>query len=550
MMTNSIKIACIFLPRLLSKPFRMHNQSQIRKMMRGYHFLKKHDKLHIIEDAVQHLRECRLSIPAHSLPKALWGAAMPSAELIIRQHLSSNYLRLNRALLIASSMPKGKVIAALPKVWRGELQQLGFEIGNWQCSLLWKLELFKYACYGTAKAIIVISESVSYKNSNNFFKQNSYIYFNDLVRNNLPADDSDQQSYCVINWYRRWIGKRSDVQVLRHAVPHSGVKQANSFHLEYQKNPIPALYYFKHKLLFICWVLFTLVQQVVSIVLGYWWNLLIYQESVTASLARIQAPVLLAKEYWFHNSRFYPPLWTYELPSKGSEAIFYFYSTNCEPFPRQDETCPFITPYSIMNWPRYIVWNMAQSSFISRCEQHIYSIEAVGPIWFSDVKVASQQLYPTTFLAVFDVPPHRTSYYQAYCMPSNYYSVDISIEFMRVVLDVASCAGIPVVYKAKRNIGKIAHPKYRSFINQCIDSKLLTVCDASLSAFSLVNHASYVVSAPYTSTALIAKNLGKPSIYFDPISIRNSTNSFISEIEIISSAASLHNWLIKNIRQA
>lgn len=548
MIINSIKAACV-LSRLLCEPFRRHKRSQIRKMMRGHHILKKHDKLHIIEDAVQHLRECRLSIPAHSLPKALWGAGMPSAELIIRQQLSWNYLRLNRALLIASSTPKGKVIAALPKVWRGELQHLGFSIGNWQCSLLWKLQLFKYTCYGIAKALLVISDSFSHKNSSNI-KRQSYIYFNDLVRNNLPSDDSDQQSYCVINWYRRWNGKRSDIQVLRHAVPHSGVKQANSFHLEFQTNPIPALYYFEHKLLFICWVLFSLVQQVASILLGYWWNLLIYQEAVTASLARIQAPVLLAKEYWFHNSSFYPPLWTYELPSKGSEAILYFYSSNCEPFPRQDETCPFITPYSIMNWPRYIVWNMAQSSFISRCAQHIYSIEAVGPIWFSDVKVAYQQLHPTTFLAVFDVTPHRTSYYRAYCVPSNYYSVDMSIEFMRIILDVANCAGIPVVYKAKRNIRNIAHPKYRSFINQCIESKLLTVCDASLSAFSLVNLASFVVSAPYTSTALIAKDSGKPSIYFDPLFIRNTTNSFISEIEIISSAASLHNWLIENIGQA
>ena len=190
MMILSIKAACVLL-RLLSEPIRRHKRSQIRKMMRGHHILKKHDKLHIIEDAVQHLRECRLSIPAHSLPNALWGAGMPSAELIIRQQLSWNYLRLNRALLIASSTPKGKVIAALPKVWRVELQQLGFEIANWQCSLLWKLELFKYTCYGIAKALFVMSESFSCKNSNSI-KQNSYIYFNDLVRNNLPSDDANQ----------------------------------------------------------------------------------------------------------------------------------------------------------------------------------------------------------------------------------------------------------------------------------------------------------------------------------------------------------------------
>lgn len=37
----------------------------------------------------------------------------------------------------------------------------------------------------------------------------------------------------------------------------------------------------------------------------------------------------LAKKYYFNqSSHIYRPLWTYEAEKKGSEIIFYFYSTN------------------------------------------------------------------------------------------------------------------------------------------------------------------------------------------------------------------------------
>ena len=97
-------IPSVILP-FLTSPFRRQERRRIRMMMRGYRYLKEEGRLHIIEDTVQHLRNYPLQIPSGSLPKLLWGHALRSSEIIVRQRLASRYLVLTRAILIASSRP-------------------------------------------------------------------------------------------------------------------------------------------------------------------------------------------------------------------------------------------------------------------------------------------------------------------------------------------------------------------------------------------------------------------------------------------------------------
>ena len=541
-MRNYFQTTLLNVLLLLNAPIRMQKRSQTRRMMRGYRHLMKKGRLHHIEDSVQHLREFRLSIPPLSLPRSLWGAASPYAELIIRQRLSCNYLEINRALLIASSMPKGKVCAPLPKIWLNQLQKQGFTIDYSLSAVAWQLLLVRHCFHGFAIALLMVGKSILQSKSYDKNIEN-YAYFCELSQRNLPATNEDVSSYNIINWFCRWPGRNRSIQSLRHPVPNSSVTRAVDYKVKYQANPVPPLFSVGNKIIFYVWVLQSFVRIAVSAALGHWWNILIYPESVTSSSVRIQSSSRLAQEYWFNNSLFYPPLWTYELPAKGSQAVFYFYTTNCEPFPRQDGSCPFVTPYSIMNWPRYLVWDAQQDDFISRCAKHSYKTELTGPIWFEDSDNSIQEAYATPFIALFDVTPRRSSVYQSFCMPSDCYSAISAINFLKDVLSVATTFNIPVIYKQKRPIGRLAHPQYQRFLDENIEAKLLTEFPASASAIRLISLASFVISVPRTSTALIAKDLGKPSIFYHPCHLPNSPADRLSGIEIISGSKNLHAWL-------
>jgi len=116
---------------------------------------------------------------------------------------------------------------------------------------------------------------------------------------------------------------------------------------------------------------------------GHWWHPLLLKEAALAAHVRMQPPELMAKDYMFHNTGYlYRPLWTYQAEEQGSRVLFYFYSTNCEPFKRPDGYPPLPYAWELMNWPHYLVWDTYQEEFVRRAVGERGDIHVVGPIWF------------------------------------------------------------------------------------------------------------------------------------------------------------------------
>jgi polysaccharide biosynthesis PFTS motif protein len=531
--------------RLLSAPFRSLERNQIRMMMRGYRSLKQAGKLHIIEDSVQYLREYQLHIPSTTLPKSLWGQASNSAELIIRQLLSSRYLNLTRALLIGSSKPNAKIIAPFPKVWRVQLERLGFPIDHSRSAVAWNLYLIKNLCYGIAKAFVII-RGFFIATTSGLNKRGNYIYFCDLDASNIPASQCNSSTRCIISWYIRWSGRRHDIDSLRHSVPDASPLFLGPYHVSHQSAPIPSLDSIGQQFAFVFWIFLSLAHQLLSCFKGYWWNVLIYQESVSSFLVRIQS-TSFAKEYWFHNSRLYPPLWVYELPLKGSRCVYYFYSTNTETFLfRKDGTRPFITPYSLMNWPEYLVWDIYQHSFVMQCCNTCSSIKIVGPIAFSEYSSISplgSTCDSLPSIAVFDVQPVRDSSYQGLGIASDFYIPDYCIAFLSDLIICAAQLNLNLLIKKKRDIGRTAHPKYRNFLASISAQDHITLVDPGVSPATLVQNAIASISMPFTSAAIISREAGLPSVYYLPAISCGVDYSLSHGISVIDNTANLRLWM-------
>lgn len=524
----------------LSSPFRRQKRRQIRLMMRGYRYLKKEARLYIIEDTVQHLREFQLQIPSNALPGLLWGEAAQFAELIVRQRLSSHYLELTQALLIGNSEANGCVIAPIPKAWRIELKRLGFRVDHFRSSLVWKLHLIKYFCYGIYKALSIVSSFI-YPSGSVASVKESYIYFCDLAPSNLPLAAADYSSPCIIGWYSRWAGRRSDITSLRHSVSTSPLHSFGSYKLTYQQLPTPPLTCRIQQLYFILSCIVSLLITLGSFLKGHWWNMLIIHESIISILVRLQSSHL-AKEYWFHNSRFYPPLWTYELTSYGSKSIYYFYSTNCEPFLfRKDGSLRFVTPYSITSWSEYLVWDSFQYEFVKRCCGERAKVQIVGPIRFSG-KSVSLSRKPRRAIAVFDVQPHRSSMYQALGAASEFYVPDQCIPFLADILSVAKECNAILLLKKKREVGSAAHPLYRRYLESIAASEHVIIVDPVVDAEALAEFSVATISMPFTSTAIICREAGIPSVYYVASETRDVDPSLSHGIKVIFGITPLRNW--------
>ena len=97
---------------------------------------------------------------------------------------------------------------------------------------------------------------------------------------------------------------------------------------------------------------------------------------------------------------------------------------------------------------------------------------------------------------------------------NNYYDPNNVIKFHRDILSIVK-SDINVNIKRKRDIGSLAHPRYRTFFNSINNIENIHIIDPVINSSDMIKKSTCVISIPFTSTAHIAHKLNIPSIYYD-----------------------------------
>jgi polysaccharide biosynthesis PFTS motif protein len=370
-----------------------------------------------------------------------------------------------------------------------------------------------------------------------------YVYFNALAPGNLPQPCRDGRSHDIITWYMQWSGRIRVIDKLCHGVMGAEPRAVNGTPVILVPSPIPPLTRFGSLARFLAWGIGAGLIATWDYLRGRWWHALLLNEAVLAAQVRIQSPERLARDYLFHNSGWiYRPLWTYEAEKRGSRITFYFYSANCEGFKRPEGYSPLVYGYQAMNWPYYLVWDEYQADFVRRTIGDKANISVVGQIWFS-TSAEEMPKFSGRGVAVFDVIPHRSSSYQTMGAEFEFYVPETCIKFLHDIQQIAKDAGYMMLWKRKRKIGSLAHPRYRYISERLSECENVTIVDPDISAYRVIEASTCVVSMPFTSTALIARELGKPSCYYDPTGLIQKEDGAAHGIVIIRGVEELTRWL-------
>jgi len=515
--------------------------------MRGYGFLKKSESLNKIANVNREFANHSLSMHKICLASFVFGEGAVRAELVCRQYLLSRIagLKLNRALLYALGKPGSKVVYYLPPEWRKIIRKQGFEVACFRTAVLWTAFVSVMLAYGVFKIarIILIGIKAAHKESNR--QLGRYIYFIDFVPKNLPQVYGDTRSYDIITWYMQWDGRIADIDALCHG--GTGVEEmaVGRTKVVPVQEPIPLLSCFGSLRRFIAWGVWVSLFATWEFLHGRWWYALLLSQSALAAQVRFQKPKRLAKEYLFNLSALqYRPMWTYEAEKRGARITFYFYSTNCEGFKRTDGYPPPHYAYQMMSWSHYLVWDEYQADFVRRVVGETAKISVVGSIWFNS-SAEGLPAFEGRGVAVFDVTPHRASRYRTLGSDFEYYIPETCLPFLSDIQKVTNDAGYMMMWKRKRKIGSIAHPHYRCFAEHLKTSKNVMTVDPDISAYRVIEASTAVISMPFTSTALIARELGKPSCYYDPTDMIQKDDRAGHGIDIISGPEELRKWFKK-----
>ena len=514
--------------------------------MRGYRYLKKLGGIGRL-NALQHaLTVTELESCEGRCSPLLFGAGIENAELAIRQYLMLrvSYPKLNGAVLQALGECGSGVVHYIPADWRAILRQHGFEVSDLWCSMAW----YGFVAIRFGKGFIDLTR-IAWSSAMEVLRgprsnYGKYAFFDAMEVNNLPQPGLDGRSYDIFNWYEQWAGRVPKLDSLCHGIRDALPKMANTTPVLGMRWPVPPLANAESLVRFLGWGLMATSLAALDLLRGRWWHALMLGDAATAALVRMQVQERLGQEYLFTQSRICDrPLYTYQLEQRGARISFYFYSTNSEPFKLPSGYLIQLYLWQAMNWPHYLVWNNYQAQFVRRTAGGSVAISVVGPIWFSTSAVELPVLRQRT-IAVFDVQPMRMWFFRLLAPEVDYLVPSICKQFLSDSFHCIRANGYSIAFKRKRQINsKYHHPQYIRFVEKLSRWDNVVAIDPDTAARKLIEKCSAVISMPFTSTAHIARELGKPTCFYDPTGMILRDDRAAHGIPIIIGRDELYGWL-------
>jgi polysaccharide biosynthesis PFTS motif protein len=521
-------------------------------MMRGYRWLRSRSQIESIAALHSALTATPVELPANAFSPQLFGAAIDRAELVLRQSLLARVggPGLTKAWLTTLGRPGSRVVHPLPAEWRQALRDHGVVVDDFRCGLLWACYVLMFFAHGVFESggLMLACLRASFSKSQTPYRRSAH--FDGLSAGNLPRPCSDGRSHDIVSWYTRWSERASHLDVLTHTVKSVGPTVIDEIPLVPVSSPLAPLAKLGASMRLVLFTAGAIARSAWDLIRGRWWHALLFREVVRAAMVRLQDPRRLAVDYLFHNSGWiYRPLWTYEAERAGSRVLFYFYSTNCEAF-KDARGYPDISyGYRAMSWSHYLAWDHWQADFIRRAVGADVKVSITGPIWFHSSAVEMPHPGPRA-VAVFDVQPFRVSLYRRLGMPIEYYVPDVACRFLLDISEAVNELGGEMVLKRKREIGRLLHSRYRKVVEGLARSSAITTIDPEISALRVIEGCAAVISMPFTSTALLGRELNKPSIYYDPFGVIQKDDRAAHGIDVVCGPRELRAWLSTAVAQS
>ena len=521
---------------------------RLRAMLRGYRLLKRSDNLRLVRKIKAALVDTRLDKPGHRGSRVMLGAASDHAELAARQYVLAwlGGARLYKALLYSLGSRNSAVVYPLPRAWQEVLIEHGFAVGRTRCSLAWAACVTAFWAYGVLRIGKEVGASLHCLVRPKSSRSVPYAYLNWLNASHMPKPCKDGRSHDIVTWYAHWGGRAEDLEMVGHGWRGAETTMVEGLKAQFVGDAIPRLANPIGLLRFTGWAAYAGARSAFDALRGYWPHAFLLGEAAAAARARMVEPDELARDYLFHNSRpVYRPLWTYEAEARGSRILFYFYSTS-EQFKLATGYESERYSWGPMNWPSYLVWDDYQEEHLRRLLDYDAQVEVVGPIWFQTSGVELPEI-PSRSVAVFDVQPCQRSLHFAFSTIGDLSSDDPKME-NQFLLDVEAVLverRVMMVHKRKRDAGRLTDRKYSALAQRISEKEGVLAIDPAVSAVRVIEGCQAVISYPFTSTAILAREQSKPSIYYDPIGVIQKDDRGAHGIEVVSGSEELRAWVAR-----
>ncbi len=378
--------------------------------------------------------------------------------------------------------------------------------------------------------------------SSNLRANDKYIFLVDLNDSNTPLFRKNYKSHDVCSWMANWYG--NEISSICHSVSNSTTAVFSGKKITFLPKPYMLNLGIASSVQTLLICIPKAILAAILILFKKWQYAFIFPEIIKEHFMRRVPSEALAKEYLFHNSgNTYQPLWSHNVEARGSKIICYFYSTYEQlktPVGYQSQKFEL----GAQTWPAFMVWNEFQKNNLKMQYSHNPDFLITGPISFKR-SLANLPKLCGRKIAVFDNQPYRLFYHSNISTLAEYnaHSYQVHKKFLLDIMQVLSFYGWTMVLKQKKRIANKAPKWYRKLIYNLSQSKNVIVIDSGIVAEEVIAECDATISFPLTSAGIIAENMKKKSVFYDPSGWVQKDDYGAHGVPILLGCDELRSWV-------
>lgn len=369
----------------------------------------------------------------------------------------------------------------------------------------------------------------------------------DVIFFNTPLNcyNQDPSKYNLINWYRNYFINKQAIKE-KILIQNTSVKRdINYKYLSFHKNYNFGGTDFYLKIKFLFSIIIPFFSAIFSIITLKWWNTILFFETISLNYIKLIHPSNLPDKFFFNNSIwYYKPLFANYLETLNNKSVFMlFYSANMENFLYKKYKKENHFGYNQIDFKKILVWDNYQKKYIKKYNKKA-EIEICNYIDFIENKKHLNIFNPKNLkiISVFDIHPSENiliNMFSGYDIPP-YYSNEVCLNFLKDVAIAASDRFL-LLYKSKRLDTKKTNQNHFNIKKKNIIKNYYHELHPEISPRRIIEVSDACISIPFTSTALISKFFGKPTIFYDSKNLLK--NKIFHDIKVLNNTEQLKNWI-------
>jgi len=256
-------------------------------------------------------------------------------------------------------------------------------------------------------------------------------------------------------------------------------------------------------------------------------------------LKRVKILVIPSAMGWVKST------WHLKAEEIGIKVIYVNLSNSGEPALTFDNKYP-VTWAALSNWKNMTVCSKFQRDYFSEFSKknsscHLYLVGV--PDW-TDIEY-DNFVNEINFISFFDIEPHVGNYGFSSINDSGYSDISNTILFIEDIARISAELGIRCVLKSKRTLssGKRYQDYEMALSNLSNSNEYFSVLRESIAPRRIIVNSMATIHMPFTSTALIANGLSKPTCFYDPVGLISLSDACAENIKIIKKSEELKKWL-------